>query len=31
MDFIIYYEGRNNFQHDMNPDVRWNAKDDDPR
>jgi hypothetical protein len=30
MDFIIYYEGRNNFQHDMNPDVRWNAKDDDP-
>jgi formylglycine-generating enzyme len=25
----IYYEGRNNFQHDMNPDVRWNAKDDD--
>jgi gliding motility-associated lipoprotein GldK len=26
----IYYEGRNNFQHDLNPDVRWNAKDDDP-
>ena len=26
----IYYEGRNNFQHDMNPDVRWNAKDSDP-
>jgi gliding motility-associated lipoprotein GldK len=26
----IYYEGRNNFQHDMNPDVRWNAKEDDP-
>jgi formylglycine-generating enzyme required for sulfatase activity len=26
----IYYEGRNNFQHDMNPDVRWNANDDDP-
>jgi len=26
----IYYEGRNNFQHDINPDVRWNAKDDDP-
>ena len=26
----IYYEGRTNFQHDMNPDVRWNAKDDDP-
>jgi formylglycine-generating enzyme len=26
----IYYEGRNNFQHDMNPDVRWNAKDTDP-
>jgi len=25
----IYYEGRTNFQHDMNPDVRWNAKDDD--
>ena len=25
----IFYEGRNNFQHDMNPDVRWNAKDDD--
>ena len=26
----IYYEGSYNFQHDMNPDVRWNAKDDDP-
>ncbi len=26
----IYYEGRFNFQHDQNPDVRWNAKDDDP-
>jgi formylglycine-generating enzyme len=26
----IYYEGRTNFQHDMNPDVRWNAKDSDP-
>lgn len=26
----IYYEGRNNFQHDMNPDVRYDAKDDDP-
>jgi gliding motility-associated lipoprotein GldK len=26
----IYYEGRNNFQHDMNPDVRWNAGKDDP-
>jgi len=26
----IYYEGRNNFQHDMNPDVRYEAKDDDP-
>lgn len=26
----IYYEGRNNYQHDMNPDVRWNAKDSDP-
>ncbi|TMI70235.1 MAG: gliding motility-associated lipoprotein [Bacteroidetes bacterium] len=25
----IYYEGRTNFMHDMNPDVRWNAKDDD--
>jgi gliding motility-associated lipoprotein GldK len=27
----IFYEGRNNFQHDMNPDVRWNAgKDETP-
>lgn len=26
----IFYEGRTIFQHDMNPDVRWNAKDDDP-
>jgi len=25
----IYYEGSYNFQHDMNPDVRWNAKKDD--
>ncbi|MDB5251928.1 MAG: GldJ [Flaviaesturariibacter sp.] len=26
----IYYEGGYTFQHDMNPDVRWNAKDTDP-
>ena len=26
----IYYEGSYNFQHDMNPDVRWNAKESDP-
>jgi gliding motility-associated lipoprotein GldK len=26
----IYYEGSSTFQHDMNPDVRWNAKDSDP-
>lgn len=26
----IYHEGSYNFQHDMNPDVRWNAKDTDP-
>ena len=26
----IYYEGGYNFQHDMNPDVRYNAKDSDP-
>jgi len=26
----IYYEGSYVFQHDMNPDVRWNAKDSDP-
>ncbi len=25
-----YYEGAYNFQHDMNPDVRYNAKDTDP-
>jgi formylglycine-generating enzyme len=26
----LYYEGSYNFQHDMNPDVRWNAKNSDP-
>ena len=26
----LYYEGSYNFQHDMNPDVRWNAKASDP-
>jgi gliding motility-associated lipoprotein GldK len=26
----LYYEGGYNFQHDMNPDIRWNAKDADP-
>ncbi len=26
----LYYEGSYNFQHDMNPDIRWNAKDSDP-
>jgi formylglycine-generating enzyme required for sulfatase activity len=26
----IYYEGSYTFQHDMNPSVRWNAKDSDP-
>ena len=26
----LYYEGSYSFQHDMNPDVRWNAKDSDP-
>jgi gliding motility-associated lipoprotein GldK len=26
----IIYEGSYTFQHDMNPDVRWNAKDTDP-
>jgi gliding motility-associated lipoprotein GldK len=26
----IFYEGSYNFQHDMNPDVRWNAKESDP-
>lgn len=25
-----YYEGAYNFQHDMNPDIRYNAKDTDP-
>jgi len=26
----FYYEGAYNFQHDMNPDIRWNANDSDP-
>lgn len=26
----LYYEGSYNFQHDMNPDIRWSAKDSDP-
>lgn len=26
----LYYEGGYNFQHDFNPDLRWNAKDSDP-
>lgn len=26
----LYYEGGYNFQHDMNPDIRYNAKDTDP-
>ena len=26
----LYYEGGYNFQHDMNPDIRWSAKDSDP-
>jgi len=26
----LYYEGSYNFQHDMNPDIRFNAKDSDP-
>lgn len=26
----LYSEASYNFQHDMNPDVRWNAKDSDP-
>jgi gliding motility-associated lipoprotein GldK len=26
----LYYEGAYNFQHDMNPDIRWSAKDSDP-
>ena len=25
----LYYEGSYNFQHDMNPDIRWNANDQD--
>ncbi len=25
-----YYEGSYNFQHDMNPDIQWNALDSDP-
>jgi sulfatase modifying factor 1 len=25
----LYYEGGYSFQHDMNPDIRWNAKDTD--
>lgn len=25
----LYYEGGYNFQHDMNPDIRWNAADQD--
>jgi len=25
----LYYEGGYNFQHDMNPDIRWNATDQD--
>lgn len=25
----LYYEGGYNFQHDMNPDIRWNANDQD--
>ena len=25
----LYYEGSYNFQHDMNPDIRWNAADQD--
>jgi gliding motility-associated lipoprotein GldK len=25
----LYYEGGYNFQHDMNPDIRWNAQDQD--
>ena len=26
----LFYEGGYNFQHDMNPDIRWNVKDSDP-
>lgn len=26
----LYYEGAYNFQHDMNPDIRWNARESDP-
>jgi formylglycine-generating enzyme len=26
----LYYEGGYSFQHDLNPDIRWNAKDSDP-
>lgn len=26
----LYYEGSYNFQHDMNPDIRWDAKETDP-
>jgi sulfatase modifying factor 1 len=26
----LYYEGGYSFQHDMNPDIRWNAKETDP-
>ena len=26
----LYYEGAYNFQHDMNPDIRYSAKDSDP-
>lgn len=26
----LFYEGAYNFQHDMNPDIRYNAKDSDP-
>jgi len=26
----VYYEGASSFEHDMNPDIRYNAKDSDP-
>jgi len=26
----LYYEGAYNFQHDMNPDIRWDATENDP-
>ncbi|MEO6584503.1 MAG: SUMF1/EgtB/PvdO family nonheme iron enzyme [Ferruginibacter sp.] len=26
----LFHEGGYNFQHDMNPDIRWNAKESDP-